>query len=66
MDLQSLPTLCQELIDEWKPITTYLTSHVPQQQGQGVRTRVSCIICPIIDEIRNPHIWYGEMVKLMQ
>ena len=40
LELSTLPTLCQELIEEWKPITSYLTTHVPQQQGQGVRTRV--------------------------
>ena len=41
----TLPTLCQELIDEWKSVVAYLTLHVPQQQGQGVRSRVSSPGC---------------------
>ena len=30
-------------------MVAYLTLHVPQQQGQGVRTRVSGQICPNLD-----------------
>ena len=30
-------------------MVVYLTLHVPQQQGQGVRTRVSGQICPNLD-----------------
>ena len=49
LDLQSLPVLCKELIEEWKSLLAYLTLHVPQHQGQGVRTRVSGHFCPNLE-----------------
>ena len=41
LDARTLPTLCQELIDEWKSVLCYLTTHAPLQEGQGTRNRVN-------------------------
>ena len=44
LDLPTLPAVCQELIDEWKAVVSYLTLHAPTQQGQGARTRVGNLL----------------------
>ena len=41
IDLRSLPTMCTELVNQWKTVRTYLTVHSARQEGQGVRSRVS-------------------------
>ena len=44
-----LPTLCRELIAEWKAIARYLAVHAPRQEGQGSHNRVSCFhVCFVI------------------
>ena len=44
LDLPTLPAVCQELIDEWKGVVSYLTLHAPTQQGQGARNRVGYLL----------------------
>ena len=40
-DLKNLPTMCTELVNQWKNVRTYSTVHSARQEGQGVRSRVS-------------------------
>ena len=44
LDVTTLPILCRELINEWKNVVRYLTTHAPSQEGQGSRGRVRFLL----------------------
>ena len=40
LEMLTLPTLCRELLGQWKNVQQFLTNHAPRQEMQGVRNQV--------------------------
>ena len=38
--MKTLPALCRELLDQWKNVELYLSTHAPRQEMQAIKNRV--------------------------